>query len=70
MEEKFPECLTTQSTATKSLRVSMCEHRSINIGISSHSRILLVVFTDRRGKVRVISSRKATAKERKLYETY
>jgi uncharacterized DUF497 family protein len=46
------------------------EHRSINIGISSHSRILLVVFTDRKGKVRVISSRKATAKERKLYETY
>jgi len=45
------------------------EHRIINIGISSHSRILLVVFTDRRGKVRVISSRKATAKERKLYET-
>ncbi len=25
---------------------------------------------DRRGKVRVISSRKATVKERKLYETY
>ena len=46
------------------------EHRSINIGISSHARILLVVFTDRKGKVRVISSRKATAKERKLYETY
>jgi uncharacterized DUF497 family protein len=46
------------------------EHRSINIGISSHSRVLLVVFTDRKGKVRVISSRKATAKERKLYETY
>jgi len=46
------------------------EHRSINIGISSHARILLVVFTDRRGKVRLISSRKATAKERKLYETY
>ena len=46
------------------------EYRSINIGISSHARVLLVVFTDRRGKVRVISSRKATAKERKLYETY
>ena len=46
------------------------EHRTINIGISSHSRVLLVVFTDRKGKVRVISSRKATAKERKLYETY
>ena len=46
------------------------EHRSINIGVSSHSRILLVVFTDRKGKLRIISSRKATAKEKKLYETY
>ena len=46
------------------------EHRIISIGISSHSRILLVVHTDRRGKVRVISCRKATAKEKKLYETY
>ena len=46
------------------------EHRSISIGISSHSRILLIVHTSRGGKVRIISSRKATAKERKLYETY
>jgi len=46
------------------------EHRSINIGASSHARILLVVFTDRKGKIRLISSRKATAKERKIYETY
>jgi uncharacterized DUF497 family protein len=46
------------------------EHRSISIGISSHARILLIVHTSRGGKVRIISSRKATAKERKLYETY
>ena len=46
------------------------EHCSINIGISSHSRLLLVVFTERRGKVRIISSRKSTAKEKKLYEGY
>jgi len=46
------------------------EHRAISIGISSHSRILLVVHTDRKGKVRIISSRKATVKEKKLYETY
>ncbi|MDO9067887.1 MAG: BrnT family toxin, partial [Deltaproteobacteria bacterium] len=45
------------------------EHRSISIGISSHSRILLLVHTGRSGKVRIISSRKATAKEKKLYET-
>ncbi len=46
------------------------EHRSISIGMSSHTRILLVVYTDRRGKVRIISSRKATSKEKKLYETF
>jgi hypothetical protein len=45
------------------------EHRSISIGMSSHTRILLVVYTDRRSKVRIISSRKATAKEKKHYET-
>ncbi len=46
------------------------EFRTINIGVSSHSRIILVVFTERIGKLRIISSRKATAKEKKLYETY
>lgn len=46
------------------------EHRSISIGISSHSRVLLIVHTSRSGKVRIISSRKATAKEKKLYENY
>jgi uncharacterized DUF497 family protein len=46
------------------------EYRSITIGVSSHSRLLLVVFTERKGTLRIISSRKATAKEKKLYETY
>lgn len=46
------------------------EHRSISIGVSSHSRIVLVVHSDRDGKIRIISSRKVTAKERKVYENY
>ncbi|HIJ89142.1 MAG TPA: BrnT family toxin [Desulfuromonadales bacterium] len=39
-------------------------------GKKIQSRLLLVVFTERRGKVRIISSRKSTAKEKKLYESY
>lgn len=46
------------------------EHRSISIGLSSHAHVLLVVHTERKGSVRIISARRATAKEKKLYETY
>lgn len=49
---------------------SDAEHRSISIGISAHARVLLVVHTNRSSNVRIISSRKATAKEKKLYENY
>jgi uncharacterized DUF497 family protein len=49
------------------------EDRFISIGISASSRILLVVHTEveRSGDVfviRIISSRKATTSERKIYE--
>ena len=49
------------------------EHRFISIGFSLKSRILLVVHTEEvRFKneivIRIISSRKATAAERKSYE--
>jgi uncharacterized protein len=48
------------------------EERFTSIGISSHNRVLLVVHTEhiKAGKViiRIISCRKATASERKIYE--
>ncbi len=48
------------------------ESRSLRLGMSLHSRILLVVYTERtRGDheeiIRIISARKAGKKERSLY---
>lgn len=47
---------------------SQDEERSIAIGVSVKGRILIVVFTDRGNKIRLISCRKATSTERKTYE--
>lgn len=49
---------------------SRTEDRFIRVGVSTAPRILLVVFCeyDAGGLVRIISARKATAKERKQYE--
>ena len=44
------------------------EQRYIAIGRSVRGRILVVVFTERGDKIRLISSRKATPRERKFYE--
>ena len=44
------------------------EERFISIGRSERQRILLVVHTDRGTAIRIISARKATAKERMTYE--
>lgn len=44
------------------------EARDILIGYSNRNRLLLVVFTERREVVRLISARRAEPKERKLYE--
>lgn len=45
------------------------EDRYISIGISVQGRSLVVVHTERGEKIRLISCRKATGAERKLYET-
>jgi uncharacterized protein len=44
------------------------EHRFITLGMSRFGRILMVAHTDRHDKIRIISARKATRKERKFYE--
>jgi uncharacterized DUF497 family protein len=45
------------------------EDRFLRIGISSKSRVLLVVFCERdENQIRIISARKATQKEREKYE--
>jgi len=44
------------------------EERWIDIGISKKKQILVVVYTERGKKIRIISARKATRAERKKYE--
>lgn len=45
------------------------EERFILIGISYNNRMLVIVHTEIRGNIRIISARKATKKERNYYET-
>ena len=44
------------------------EERFILIGNSYLNRLLVVVHTDRNDRIRIISARKATLKERRQYE--
>jgi uncharacterized DUF497 family protein len=44
------------------------EQRLINIGSSEKDRVLVVVYTERGSNIRLVSCRKATPSERKLYE--
>lgn len=48
---------------------SVAEHRYITIGRSNRPRMLCLAWTLRGKKVRVISARPASRKERVLYET-
>ena len=48
---------------------SLLEKRYITLGCSYHNRILVVVHTERAGKVRIISSRPASRKERYQYDS-
>jgi uncharacterized DUF497 family protein len=47
---------------------SIEEHRFVDIGTSNKNRVLVVVYTERENRIRIISVRKATSTERKIYE--
>jgi uncharacterized protein len=47
---------------------SLDEERYITIGTSDRGRVLVVSHTDRENRNRIISARKATPRERKIYE--
>lgn len=47
---------------------SIGEHRFIDIGMSKDQRVLVVSYTERNRKIRLINGRKATVKERRIYE--
>lgn len=44
------------------------EQRYIDIGSSDKGRTLVVVYTERDSNIRIVSGRKATQSERKIYE--
>jgi len=48
---------------------SIDELREIIVGHSLQNRLLLVSFTERMGSIRIISARRATARERRDYES-
>lgn len=47
---------------------SQSEDRFVVIGRSEYNRVIVAVFIERDHKVRIISARKATPKERRNYE--
>ena len=47
---------------------SEAEDRSVHLGLSYRSRLLVTVFTERDDRIRLISSRLATRRERDDYE--
>ena len=50
------------------LEHSIEEDRYIDIGISERDRLLVVVYTERGNLIRIISSRRATNREIRIYE--
>jgi len=50
------------------LEHSEFQERYINIGTSVNGRILILIHTERKDNIRIISCRKATSTERKAYE--
>ena len=47
---------------------SDAEERYVNIGLSTRDRVLVLIHTEKQGRIRIISCRKASARERRHYE--
>jgi uncharacterized DUF497 family protein len=47
---------------------SIDEDRFITVGMSGRNRVLIVSHTDRGDRIRIISARQSTRRERKAYE--
>ena len=64
---------TTVFRDTLSITISDPDHsdsedRYIDIGVSHRIQLLVVTYTERKDKIRIISARRATRAERKNYE--
>jgi len=58
-----PMAITIEDTS------SLDEQRLVTIGLGSAGEILVVVYTEREERYRIISARRATSHERRTYET-
>ncbi len=47
---------------------SPAEDRYVDLGVSLRGRVLVVVYTDREERIRIISAREASGRERRQYE--
>ena len=47
---------------------SVDEFRFVDIGISKNNRLLIIAYTEREDRIRIITARKATKTERQKYE--
>lgn len=45
------------------------EARFLSLGLSAQARLLVVAYTEREGKIRIIHARVAAPKERRTYES-
>ena len=45
------------------------EARFLSLGLSVAGRLLVVAYTERGGKIRIVHAREATPRERRLYES-
>jgi uncharacterized DUF497 family protein len=57
-----------QSITIPDFKHSQKEPRFITMGMSQNARLLIVIHTERGNRLRVISARPASRKERKQYE--
>lgn len=48
---------------------SESEFRFLSLGMSASGRLLVVAYTERGGRIRIINAREATNQERKQYES-
>ncbi len=68
----FEEALTVfgdpNAITTLDIEHSIGEERFVDIGCSVSGRVLIVVYTERDARIRVISCRRATPAERRQYE--
>lgn len=48
---------------------SVGEARFLSLGLSAAARLLVVAYTEREGRIRIIHARAAAAKERRTYES-